>query len=106
MGVDYSGNFGVGFQVYIPELEEEHEYYDDDLAYVEFLLEDKEFYYFEVGEGSYTGEKNDIFVCLDVAFIDGKFNNLRAAELKEFLILHDLILKDTEIDSVGGLNVW
>ena len=106
MGVDYSGNFGIGFQVLIPKLEEDHEYYDDDLGYLEHLLEDKEFNYFEVGEGSYTGNTNDIFVCLCVPFIDGKFNYVKAAELKEFLTLHDLISKDDQIDSVGGLNVW
>jgi hypothetical protein len=46
MGVDYSGNFGIGFKVLIPELEEGHEYYDDVLGYLESLLENTEFNYF------------------------------------------------------------
>jgi hypothetical protein len=106
MGVDYSGNFGIGFKVLIPELEEDHEYYDDVLGYLESLLENTEFNCFEVGEGSYTGEEDDIFVCLDVPFMHGKFNEVRASELKTFLELHNLITKGAQIDSVGGLNVW
>jgi hypothetical protein len=106
MGVDYSGNFGIGFQVQIPELEEDHEYYEDELGYLDSLLGDTEFNYFEVGEGSYTGDANDVFVCLDVPFIHGKFNEARASELKTFLELHNLITKGAQIDSVGGLNVW
>jgi hypothetical protein len=106
MGLDYTGNFGVGFQVYIPELEEEHEYYDDEIGYLEYLLAATDFNYFQVGAESYSGEPNQIFVCLDNPFVEGKFNELKSIELKEFLDLYSILTDVDDIQSVGGLRVW
>jgi hypothetical protein len=45
MGVDYSGNYGIGIQVYTPD--------------------------FEIGEGNYTGDNDDIYIVIDNPFEDG-----------------------------------
>ena len=106
MSVDYTGNFGVGFQVYIPELEEEHEYYEDETGYLEYLVAATDFHCFQVGSEMYSGESNLNYVCLNNPFVKGKFNELKAIELKYFLDLYNIATDVDFIQSVGGLKVW
>ena len=105
MSVDYTGSFGVGFQVYIPELDEDYEYYEDEVGYLEYLVSATDFHYFQVGDESYSGKPNLNFVCLNNPFVKGKFNELKSIELKEFLDLYNIVTDVEFIQEVGGLRV-
>ena len=64
MGVDYTGNYGIGVKVIKKEFTEDSEYYEDFNTYLDDVLENTNYYYFEVGEGSYTGEDNYFYICI------------------------------------------
>lgn len=105
MGVDYSGNYGIGVKVLVPELEEEHDYFDDELGYVDNLLKDTEYEYFEVGDGSYSGKKDDLYICFKNPFKDGYNIEDKVIELYLFLSNTDLEVIG-KVNEVGGLRVW
>jgi hypothetical protein len=104
MGVDYNANYGIGYQVKgsddIPE---------DQLEYglAEYLygkLGD-EFEHFEVGEGNYTGEENDIYIVVKSAFKDGLDLTAKKKALDEEI--KRLKLEPVgKFGDVGGLYVW
>ena len=70
MGVDYDGMVGVGYQV-----TESDELTEKDLeeGLAEYLYDKvgDGFEYFEVGEGCYTDDDNEIYIVVKDAFKDG-----------------------------------
>ncbi len=105
MGVDYSGNYGIGVQIKRTEFEEEHKYYDDFLGYLEEKIDDAPYFYFEVGEGMYTGEENELYICIDNPFSNGYCGlEDKVNRLYSFLRANE-IEWDGEVDVVGGLEV-
>ncbi|BAP30125.1 anti-sigma-factor antagonist [Chryseobacterium sp. StRB126] len=103
MGVDYYAHSGIGFMVRTPkEFEGEGEF--DFFGYLDEVLQDSGYVFFETGEGAYTGEGNDYYVALSEF---RPVNNLaeRANDLKNYLIEHDLIDPTDDYDLVGGLEV-
>lgn len=100
MGVDYSANFGFGIQV-DPNYYDEHE--DDIYDILEDLPED--LCYFFVGEGNYTGETNECYICINDPLEKG-YNFL---EDKAYYLLSVLDEKGIKYinkpDILGGLYV-
>lgn len=105
MGVDYSGHYGLGFQVRLPEFEEDHEFYEDPIGYLDSVCRDTEFSFFEVKEGNYTGNENDYYVIIDNPFSNGLDVTEPANRLKAFLTENNIEFEG-EIDTVGGLEIW
>jgi len=103
MGVDYTGNYGIGLRIQLPIFEEEHQYYEDEESWLDQIL-GEEYYYFDVGEGSYTGEDNDYYVCLKKPFKDGYDILDKVVELKKFLSDNGIEFFG-EVDEVGGLLI-
>lgn len=99
MGVDYTGHYGIGVEV--DTKDEEDDIYD--------LMDDKlneAYEWFSVGEGNYTGEKNQIFVVIKDPFEDG-FAELEAKKDKLLAHIEDIELEAIgEFGAVGGLEVW
>ena len=106
MGVDYSGNFGIGIQIFLPEFEEDHEWFEDETGWLDEILKDKDYFYFEVGEGSYTGEQNEMYLCIDEPFEDGYCGLTYKAKLLIDFLEENNITYEGKVDVVGGLNVW
>lgn len=105
MGVDYTGNYGIGIKVLIPELTGEFEDYGD-LEYLEELLEDSEDYYcFEVGSENYTGDYNELYVCIEEPFKDGYDITQKVNSLMNFIKENGLDFEG-EVNEVGGLHIW
>lgn len=104
MGVDYSANYGIGVRVLEPENCEDFIEYVDDLSCIK--VDGIEMEYFEIGDGSYTGEENDVILCIrdadvtDLADLENKINIF-----KEFL-KSNKVETDGEISLRGGLNIW
>lgn len=104
MGVDYTANYGIGFQVNVPDYDELEEMNLDLDSYLSDILPSNTSY-FEVGQGNYTGEQNDYYVILD----DDEINESlleRCEELRAKLLSEGLISSDNKVSVVGGLNVW
>ena len=108
MGVDYRGNFGIGTQIHGSKIEDlEIESLSE---FVYELLEDtkeSELYQtFQTGEGNYSGEENEQFICIKDPFRDGieglekKWN-----QLKTFLDEKKIDYNPT-INAIGGLYVY
>lgn len=104
MGVDYTGNYGIGVKVYIGELQGEYEDYGD-LEYIEEILEDSVYFCFETGSDSYGGNPNEIYICIEEPFKDGFDIEEKVSEFYKFLKLNNIDFED-EVDVVGGLHVW
>lgn len=105
MGVDYSGNYGIGIKITLPELDENHEWFGDEIGRLDEILDDTDYYYFEVGAGSYTGESNDLYICIDEPFSDGYCGlEEKANKLLKFL-QQNKIEFEGKVDIVGGLNI-
>ena len=101
MGVDYSANFGIGFQIV-------DNYDDKDLSirdYLDELVDASKYSWFEVGSEPYCGNPNKFFVVLDDV---QPLNTLedRLEELKQHLLSEHFTLGDDVADVVGGLRVW
>jgi hypothetical protein len=106
MGVDYSGNYGIGIQVYTPDFEEGDDYYEDELGYIESILKSTNYSYFETGEGSYSGDIDDIYIIIDNPFEDGYCAlGEKADKLIEFLQENNMRFEG-KVDVVGGLRIW
>lgn len=113
MGVDYSANYGIGFKLKHPQSNEkfEKEYDGDFISFfhgeIAPLLKEKEFQFFEVGEGSYDGTENEVYVTIKGGLAPIWDNALRrCADLKTFLWGLDLISLEDQADIVGGLEVY
>lgn len=101
MGVDYSANYGIGFKV-------EFDKQDEDFylgEYLEDVLENSGYSYFDVGSGMYTGEENDFYVILK-SFHPIETLKERSDLLRSFLLEQNLIKENQEVDLVGGLLIW
>lgn len=106
MGVDYSGYFGFGIQVKKKEFPEDSEYHEDFIYYLDDLTtENKQFGYFEVGEGSYTGNEDEIYIYVENPFSEGYDVSAKAKLLIEFLEANEIEYIDKP-DIVGGLRVY
>jgi hypothetical protein len=106
MGVDYSGNYGIGIQVALPDFEEDSDWYEDELGFLESILLGTNYYYFEVGEGSYTGNTDNIYICIDNPFKDGYCAlGYKSDVLIKFLQENKIEFYGT-IDVVGGLRIY
>lgn len=104
MGVDYTGNYGIGVQVKRKEFEEDSEYYDDFYSYLDDVLDGTDYYYFEVGEGSYTGDENEVYICISKPFKDGYDIVKKSFDLYCFLAEKEIEYVG-EVDEVGGLLI-
>ena len=101
MGVDYSANFGIGFQI-VDECD------DKDLTirdYLDELIDASKYSWFETGYEDYGGSPNKFFVVLDDV---QPLNTLegRLEELKQHLLSEHFTLEDDVADVVGGLRGW
>ena len=105
MGVDYSGNYGIGVQIIRTEFEEDHEYYDDFLGYLEENICGTDYYYFEVGDGMYSGGENELYICIDNPFGSG-YGGLedKVNRLYSFLGANKIEYVGS-VDVVGGLEI-
>lgn len=74
MSVEYVANYGIGFQVEINSKEYcsvDGIEIDNSLTaeeYVDIIFENPEsshFCYFSVGKGLWTGEKNEVYICIN-----------------------------------------
>jgi len=106
MGVDHQSNYGIGVLIKRKEFEEGHEYEDDFLTYLDDLLQDSSYEYFEVGEGSYTGEENDIYVVIKNPFENGYSGLNHKIDLLYKFLKEKEIEFDNEVDLVGGMHVY
>ena len=104
MGVDYSGHYGIGFKVLLPELPEDHEFFEDERFWLDDIIE-KRFDWFEVGEGMYTGEDNEIYICIKDPFENGLDITEKTNELISFLNEYNIKFEG-DINEVGGLEVY
>ena len=106
MGVDYTGNYGIGVNIYEKEFEEGSDYEGDFISYLEDILEGTDYSYFEVGHANYGGDINDIYVCIDNPFKNGYCGlEDKASTLLTFLAKNEIEYEGV-VDVVGGLNVW
>jgi len=108
MGVDYTGHYGLGYQVVSNKLTDEQiEEYGDFKEYLRELTRETKYQVFSCGDDCYTGDNNDEFyVKLKEPFKNGNLDlTEKATKLKEFLDLHNIETVG-EFDVVGGLEIW
>ncbi len=105
MGVSYSANYGIGIQVKRKEFSEEDEYYGDFVWYVDDLLVDTEYDYFEVGDGNYTGKEDEIFICIEEPFEHGFCAAEKEAEKLITFLEKNEIEYIGKVGLVGGLRI-
>ncbi len=100
MSVDYTGNYGIGVNIFRKEFNEDSEYYEDFIGYLDDILENTDYYYFEVGDSMYSGEENDIYICIN-NFIEFP---LVTSQLEEKVLKFITFLNDNEIKFIGQIN--
>jgi len=108
MGVDYTGNFGIGFKI------DNNIDFDEDPRFCDYdcmteYIEDKiheDYNFFEVGNGAYTGEEDDFYVVLKNPFKNG-CNLIKAkGDLREYIALELNLDIDGDFDCFGGIRMW
>lgn len=111
MGVDYSGNYGVGVQVEFDNLFEiiakEHKVDKesiDIIDYLDDLLQGTNYNYFEVGDGNYSGQPNEVYIEINDVFKDGYDISDKVTNLIKFCEDNGLTMVG-EVDVVGGLII-
>lgn len=114
MGVDYSGNYGVGVQVefdnlyeaiaekYKVDVESASDYITD---YLDDLITGTDYNYFELGEGFYTGQPNEVYIEINDVFKDGYDISDKVSNLIKFCEDNGLTMVG-EVDVVGGLEIY
>ena len=109
MGVDYTANYGIGVKLESLDFEELNlediecmDEYLDELPEPEGI----ETEYFEVGEGSYTGEDNDYYLCIKSPMNEGVRELKKKIDLFGNYLRRNNIKYVGKVDLVGGLNVW
>lgn len=106
MGVDYSAHYGIGIKITLPGFDEDHEWFENELGWLEEILENTDYFYFEVGDENYTGERNDLYLCIKNPFKDGYCAlEEKASKLLQFLQENKIEFKG-KVDIVGGLEIW
>ena len=104
MGVDYKGQYGIGYEVELTSMEDE----DGEELSMGDGLDDRlgdGFEWFQVGSGSYSGRPDRYFV----AIVDPFANGLDLTEKKNALDaeLERIGLKPIgAFNAIGGLYVW
>lgn len=113
MGVDYTGHYGVGVQIkfdnlkekisfeYNVDIDEAEGYY---LEYLDTLVNNTNYDYFEVGEGAYTGHENDYYLCIKDPFSDSYDITDKVIELNYFCDKVGLI-RVGNVDEIGGIEM-
>jgi len=104
MSVDYRGNYGIGIQVVRQEFEEGHEYYEDFLGWLDEQLDGYAYDYFEVGESTYVGGEDEIYVSFKDPFRNGYDLEASVDELLAFLKINKIEYIG-KVDVVGGLRI-
>tara|TARA_R110000803_G_scaffold10007_7_gene31113 strand:+ start:1898 stop:2227 length:330 start_codon:yes stop_codon:yes gene_type:complete len=109
MGVDYTANYGIGVKLESLDFEELNL---EDIGCMDEYLDELpkpdgiETEYFEVGQGSYTGEDNDYYLCIKSPMSEGvKVLKTKVDLFKNYLRRNDIKYVG-EVDCVGGLNIW
>lgn len=97
MGVDYYAHYGIGVKIKVKDI-------DDFYSYLDERLDIDKYYFFCVGEGSYTGKEDDWYIRLK------KYDLLNDNPIieKELLLKHLEYIgieTDGEFGLVGGLEV-
>jgi hypothetical protein len=106
MGVDYTGNYGIGVRILTPDLDEDEQYQGDTISWIDDILASTDYSYFEVGSANYSGEENDIYVTIDNPFENGYCGlEEKANNLIQFLQDKGIEFEGT-VDVVGGLEIW
>lgn len=106
MGVDYTGNYGIGIQIYKKEFDADHEWFEDFEGCLDELIGEKDYYYFEVGSHMYGGDENELYLCIDEPFKNGYCGlEEKVSVLLSFLAENEIEYEGT-VDVVGGLNIW
>ena len=110
MGVDYTGHYGIGIQIENVDFEDENKElefkdFDDIWEYLEEKLNEDEYSYFEVGEASYCGGDNDLYIEIVDVFNYG-LNNLEEQKNNLLIKIKELGLETKgDFGLVGGLEV-
>lgn len=109
MGVDYSAHYGLGFKIKLIEFDDELTE-ETEKTFTTNLLDEKldqdNYGWFEVGEDTYGGPENELFVYILEPFKDG-LSNLEFLKTKLVSHLNEIgISPDGEFDLQGGLEVW
>lgn len=104
MGVDYTANYGFGVKIIRNEEEDFLDWLDEKLEDTEGIA------YFEVGDECYSGNENEIYVCINVEDEIAKQNRYEflsgaADELMEILTEKGIEFEGVP-NIVGGLNIW
>lgn len=105
MGVDYTGNYGIGVKVIRKEFSEDSEYFEEFNSYLDDILENTNYYYFEVGD-SYE-EVTDFYICIS-NFIEFPLvvSNLEEKITKFIKFLNKNEIEfEGEVNEVGGLLI-
>lgn len=104
MGVDYSGNYGIGCEVQLINKDEDFDT-SEILELIDDILEDNENYsYFEVGSEMYGGGNNSVYLIINDPFRDSYDITEKVENLREFCEKNGLLIV-SEIDVVGGLLI-
>ncbi len=104
MGVDYDGNYGIGYKIQASGDVTADELEDGIAEFIYGKLAEGSSH-FQVGDGCYSGEEDEQYIVVDDAFEGG----LDLAEKKALL---DVELKRLRLvpigyfGCVGGLYVW
>jgi hypothetical protein len=103
MGVDYSANFGIGVQIDIESMgfESNGEVYD----FLETILENTEYKYFETDASGYTGNIGKFYIIINNPFSES-YDIIRKVRLFDlFLSKNNVKYFGYRIDIVGGLRI-
>ncbi len=108
MGIDYSGNYGVGIRLRKAKFTKEmiNEGIDCMEEYIEDISEKipVEVEYFETGFENYGGDNTKYFICLKKPFKKGVYQQKDSDELIKYLDENNIKYYG-HIDHVGGLSV-
>jgi hypothetical protein len=111
MGVDYTGHYGIGIEVECIDFDDEN--LSSEVAELEVMcefldtkLDGSKYGWFEVGQGSYTGEQDDCYIKIKEPFADGY---AALEQKKQELLKHieEIGLKPKgEFGLIGGMQMW
>ena len=105
MSVDYTGHFGIGYEIIESDKISDEDIEEGLSEYLHEIDIDKRFSFFQVGSGSYTGEENKHYLIVKNPFscgldlsrmkiiLDNEIGRLRLESIGEFKV-------------VGGLEMW
>ena len=103
MGIDYSANYGIGYEVSASEDIDETDEMEDGLSEYLYCEREEGFDSFEIGS-AYTGEIDGVYLIIKEPFKDGL--DLTAAKERLDQEVKRLKLEtDSEFGVVGGLYI-